>query len=261
MWVGDAESNGQVAAKLDGLGAQSEQLTAVAAERLSPGLSAPAGAVFTPEDWTLDPARMLAALSTAFTASGGTMRRAGVWAWSGGAASLSDGEEVRADALVLATGLAPVGMIGAPPETAWLEPIKGQIAQLKTETPRGGPAVRGAGVYVVPRASGPIAGATMEPGVSDLDIEPATIARLTSAAARLFPALAGAEPTGGAGVRASTPDGLPLAGKSCTAGTWLAVGARRNGWLLAPLAAEMLADQLAGGDGGRWAARFDPGRF
>jgi glycine oxidase len=261
MWVGDAESNGRVAATLDGLGAQSEQLTAVAAERLSPGLSAPAGAVFTPEDWTLDPARMLAALSAAFAAAGGDMRRAGVRAWSGAAVSLSDGEEVRADALVLATGLAPAGMIGAPPETARLEPIKGQITQLTTEAARGGPAVRGAGVYVVPRASGPIVGATMEPGVRNLDIEPATIARLKSAAGRLFPALADAEATGAAGIRASTPDGLPLVGTSGTAETWLAMGARRNGWLLAPLAAEMLADQLVGGAGGRWAAGFEPGRF
>ena len=62
-------------------------------------------------------------------------------------------------------------------------------------------------------------------------------------------------------MRAATPDGLPLVGESGRPGVWLAMGARRNGWLLAPLIAQVLADQLAGGDGGPWAAAFAPGRF
>ncbi|MEJ0067102.1 MAG: hypothetical protein WDM85_18215 [Caulobacteraceae bacterium] len=41
----------------------------------------------------------------------------------------------------------------------------------------------------------------------------------------------------------------------------LALGARRNGWLLAPLIARMLADHLAGRPSSPLAAAFDPGRF
>jgi glycine oxidase len=41
----------------------------------------------------------------------------------------------------------------------------------------------------------------------------------------------------------------------------LALGTRRNGWLLAPLIAEIVADQLAGAEPAIHAARFAPDRF
>ena len=41
----------------------------------------------------------------------------------------------------------------------------------------------------------------------------------------------------------------------------LATGLRRNGWLLAPLVAGMIADYLAGEDPGPHARRLDPQRF
>jgi glycine oxidase len=64
-----------------------------------------------------------------------------------------------------------------------------------------------------------------------------------------------------AGVRAATPDGLPLVGPSAAPGVLLAVGARRNGWLLAPLVAKVVAAYVTGRDTGRYAAQFDPRRF
>jgi glycine oxidase len=54
--------------------------------------------------------------------------------------------------------------------------------------------------------------------------------------------MAGARPA--VGVRAATPDGLPLVGRSSTPGVWIAAGARRNGWLLAPLIAKVLTAAL-----------------
>ena len=257
LWVGDEASNAAVLARLEALGAEAEALGAAAAEALSRGLLAPAGAVFTPEDWTLEPAAMLAALQNA----GEQRRAAAVQAWSGDRASLSDGSTMPADTLVLAAGLAAEGLADPPPELQALQPVKGQIATLAGTEPRGGPVARGEGIYVVPRAAGPIAGATMEGGVRDVVVDPGAVERLRRAAASLYPALANASAVGAAGVRAATPDGLPLVGESRTPGVWLAMGARRNGWLLAPLIAEVLADQLAGGDGGPWAKGFAPGRF
>jgi glycine oxidase len=62
-------------------------------------------------------------------------------------------------------------------------------------------------------------------------------------------------------VRAATPDGLPLAGPSRSdPSIILAVGARRNGWLLAPLVAGMVLDAVEG-RAGPHAALFDPARF
>jgi glycine oxidase len=62
-------------------------------------------------------------------------------------------------------------------------------------------------------------------------------------------------------VRAATPDGLPMAGFSAADGAILAVGARRNGWLLAPLVAQVVAACVMGRDAGPYAARLDPARF
>ncbi len=261
LWVGDAASNADMLARLDAAGARAEAADPSAARRLCPGLKAPDGAVFTAEDWTLDPVAMLAALRAGFESAGGEMRKTAVTSWNGERAQLSDGQVMRADALVLAAGLAAEGLASPPPELARLQPIKGQILRLDAAAPRAGPMVRGEGVYVVPRSQGPIVGASMETGARDLQVHPNVLATLKSSAARLFPALADAEAAGQAGVRASTPDGLPLAGRSRTAGVWLAMGARRNGWLLAPLLAQVLTDQLAGADGGPWAQLFAPSRF
>ena len=256
LWVGDEASNAAMLAKLQALGARAEALGAAAAEALSPGLLAPAGAVFTADDWTLEPQAMLAALQGA----GGQTRAAAVQAWWGDLASLSDGSTIPADTLVLAAGLAAEGLSDPPPELAALQPIKGQIATLAGAAPQGGPVARGEGVYVVPRAAGVLAGATMETGSRDVTVDPAAVERLRSAAARLYPGLGETSAVGAAGIRAATPDGLPLVGESRRPGVWLAMGARRNGWLLAPLIAEVLADQLAGGRGGPWAKAFAPGR-
>ncbi|HEY5411375.1 MAG TPA: FAD-dependent oxidoreductase [Caulobacteraceae bacterium] len=261
LWVGDEASNAAALAGLIGIGAEAEALATGPAQGLSQGLEAPAGAVFTAEDWTLDPGPMLAALHAAFEAEGGALRLAAIRGWRQGRAQLSDAGAAEADVLVLAAGLEAEDLAEAPPELVHLEPIKGQLIRLDGAAPRSGPVVRGEGIYVAPRASGAIAGATMEPGRRDLEVEPATVDRLRAAAARLFPALATASAIGAAGVRAGTPDGLPLVGPSRTPGMWLAMGARRNGWLLALLIAETIADQLAGEAGGRFARLFDPARF
>ena len=77
----------------------------------------------------------------------------------------------------------------------------------------------------------------------------------------LFPKLAEARFELAAGVRAATPDGLPLAGWSSAPGVVLATGARRNGWLLAPLVAEVVAACVTGRDLGLYGGRLDPARF
>ena len=261
LWVGDEGSNTAMLQQLADLGAEAELISRAAAEKITPGLFAPAGAVLTPEDWTIEPSAVLAALRAALAAAGGQVRPAAVTAWRGGVAALADGDMAPADILVLATGFLAPGLGLPPPELQRLQPIKGQIVSLEADAPRGGPVVRAEGIYVVPRASGPVAGATMEAGVRDLAIDLEASQRLKAAAAGLFPALARAAATGSAGVRASTPDGLPLVGESRVSGIRLAVGARRNGWLLAPLIAQITADQLAGGDGGDFAALFGPSRF
>ena len=101
----------------------------------------------------------------------------------------------------------------------------------------------------------------MEEGRCDLAIDPQVVARLRAVATGLFPHLADAPVTASAGVRAATPDGVPLAGPSLQPGVLLARGARRNGWLLAPLVADVILDHLLERPAGAAARAFDPTRF
>jgi glycine oxidase len=258
LWVAqdDAERDAMLQ-RLLALGAQAWAVTAQEAARLSPGLAAPSGAVFTPEDGRLEPRAMLAAMREAFRSEGGALRRANLTDFDRGRATLSDGQ-VKADAVILTSGLAPKGFADAPAEASVLNPIKGQILRAVGRAPAGGPILRGQGVYVVPGADGPWIGATMEAGASDRRIDPQTSARLSAQASLLVAGLAGAKMEASAGVRAATPDGLPLVGESSRASLFLALGARRNGWLLAPMLAGLIVESLAGRG---VPARLDARRF
>jgi glycine oxidase len=196
------------------------------------------------EDWRLDARPALEALRAAAAAAGVAFRKAAV---------TGRGE---ADLLVVATGASG----GLAPETACLTPIKGHI--LKTAPCElAGVTMRGEGVYVTPADGGLAIGATMEPGQADPAPDPAKGRPLLGLGASLFPALAKAPYELQAGVRAATPDGLPLVGFSEAPGVLLATGARRNGWLLAPLVARVAAALSTGRDPGRYADRLDPRRF
>ncbi len=120
-------------------------------------------------------------------------------------------------------------------------------------------------VYVVPRLFGPQAGtaligATVEDAGFDATVTPEALKSLRSWAATLVPALAdeGITPTveAWAGLRPATPDGLPLLGELSPQSTanpnatiprrLVATGHYRNGILLAPATAVLLADLLEG---------------
>lgn len=236
-----------VDAALIRLGVHGIDLPRRTAEDLAPGLSdAFQSAVLVREDWRLEPRGAMAALRAACEAAGVQFRAEAV-------AGVGD-----ADWMVLATGAQ--GAVELAPELARLVPIKGHILRL-AGVPHGPVSVRGQGGYAVPTEDGLAVGATMEAGVADPRPDPAQVAPLLAAGARLFPALKDAKPELFAGVRAATPDGLPMVGLSGEPRVVLATGARRNGWLLAPLVAEVAAACVTGREAGVHAARFDPARF
>lgn len=216
------------------------------------------GGMFLAEDWRLDARETLRSLRAAATATGARFETGAVSNFEDGALTLSDGRTERFDGLVLATGaIARNGALA--PETAALTPIKGQILRV-AGGPANGPVVRGAGVYLCPGAP-TVVGATMEFGRDDLTPDPLKTEPFLRAATALRPGLAAATATTEVGVRASTPDGLPLVGWSARPGVMLAVGARRNGWLLAPLVAGLVTAYLTNKNLGPDAARLDARRF
>jgi glycine oxidase len=113
--------------------------------------------------------------------------------------------------------------------------------------------VRTPGIYIVPRTSGPnagraIIGATIEDAGFDKTLHPADIAHLRSLAAALLPPLADApQLEAWAGLRPATPDGLPLLGALPTQPNhFIATGHYRDGILLAPATAHVMAQLLSG---------------
>lgn len=230
---------------LNRIGLHGMDLERKALAAMAPGLSEAFGeGVMSREDWRLEPAAALSALRRAATAAGVSFRAEAVTDRGG------------ADWLVAATGSAA----GLAPELAHLSPIKGHILRAQLDDV-GRISVRGERGYAVPTAGGLAIGATMEPGVADPAVDPSRGRPLLAAGTTLFPALAHARFTLAAGVRATTPDGLPMVGASLAPGMLVAAGARRNGWLLAPLVARIIAACVTGRDPGPYAARLDPGRF
>jgi glycine oxidase len=228
------------------LGERPTEIGGATARALAPGLSPPSDrALLSREDWRVDAPSALAALAVA-------ARDAGVTFVSEPVQGRGD-----ADVLVIATGAAG-GLADVAPELAALSPIKGHIVRVSGAA--SGAVVRAEGVYASP-GGGMIFGATMEPGQADASVDEAKGRPLLAAGLKLFPGLARAPVQISAGVRAATPDGMPMAGRGGAPGVMLAVGARRNGWLLAPLVAQVVAACVTGRDPGPLAARLDPQRF
>jgi glycine oxidase len=131
-----------------------------------------------------------------------------------------------------------------------VSPVRGQIVSLDAPSPPFGPILwREGGVYLVPKLDGSVvAGATQERVGFDCRVTASGVAGLLAGAAELLPSLAEASFRGAwAGLRPETPDGLPLVGPVPDAeGLFVAAGHHRNGVLLSPVTAELVADGLLG---------------
>ncbi|HET9198851.1 MAG TPA: glycine oxidase ThiO [Solirubrobacterales bacterium] len=235
---------------------------------LEPGLTPSFhGGVLAAGEAAVDPRALTRALVAAIEAAGGEVRTGtevvdGIFAGerlAGVAARRGDRdeEELRADAVVLANG----AWAGA---TEWLprearppvRPVKGQVLELRARESAGTDAAEPVArhilaserVYLVPRPDGRlVVGATVEEMGFDTAVTAGGVHELLREAYRLLPDVAEMELLGAtAGLRPGTPSNLPLVGPGAIEGLVLATGHYRNGILLAPLAAQTVADLLAG---------------
>jgi glycine oxidase len=104
-------------------------------------------------------------------------------------------------------------------------------------------------VYVVPRRDGRILiGATVEYSGFQKPITVSATKHLLNAAVELVPSLERAEIVETwSGLRPDTADHLPIIGPGGIGNLWLATGHFRNGILLAPITAELIADWIVRG--------------
>lgn len=128
--------------------------------------------------------------------------------------------------------------------------------------------VRTQDIYIVPRTQGPnagraVIGATLEFAGFDKTVKPAAILALNARAVALLPQLAEAHfEEAWSGLRPSTEDELPILGAIPSQPRYvLANGHYRNGILLAPATARVIAQVLAGEVPEVDLTPFSPARF
>jgi glycine oxidase len=144
-----------------------------------------------------------------------------------------------------------------------VKPRKGQMLAVRPQDTHLEHVIHAPGIYLVPRSSGSLViGATVEDIGFDKTVEPETIQELHRAAVELVPDLASAEIVASwAGLRPGTPDDLPVLGETEVQGVFTASGHYRNGILLAPVTARIMANLCTGKPPGMDISRFSPARF
>ena len=144
-----------------------------------------------------------------------------------------------------------------------VRPRKGQMLYVQPKTSILQHVVRAPEVYLVPRSSGKILiGATVEDVGFDKSVKPRVVDQLISAATKYLPALASAPILQSwAGLRPGTPDDLPIIGPTDTPRVFAATGHFRNGILLAPITAQIMADLIQDRPSSQDIGPFSPGRF
>jgi glycine oxidase len=135
-----------------------------------------------------------------------------------------------------------------PPQHLPTRPVKGQMLALVAPHHVVRHVVRAPEVYIVPRSDGRILiGATVEEAGYDKRTDSDTIHRMHQAAIRMVPALENARVLEAwAGLRPGTPDALPILGTTATPGYFVATGHFRDGILLAPITAHLMAQLITG---------------
>jgi glycine oxidase len=175
-------------------------------------------------------------------------------------------EPVDGDAVVLAAGswVSAVRGVSSAAGAPAVRPIRGQLLRLKTCAPISSRVLWGPGCYVVPRHDNTVlVGATVEDVGFDERATLGGVRALVDAAAALVPGLdAAALEEVRVGLRPATADELPIIGPSATMPqVFYAAGHYRNGVLLAPLTAGLVADLVLDGRADAALEGLRPARF
>lgn len=224
------------------LGLPAERLLPTQARRLEPALAPTIRlALDVPGDRAVDPRALVCALRERVP-----VRTARVDELLDGGVRLDSGEILQAPKTVLAAGAWSGRLADIP-----IRPVKGQVIRLRD--PRGPGlvtrSIRTLDAYLVPRPDGHyVLGATVEERGWDTAPTAGGAFELIRSLFEVLPGVLELEIEHiGAGVRPATPDNLPLLGPHPdNAGLILATGHHRNGILLAPVTAEIVAEHLVG---------------
>ncbi len=214
--------------------------------------------VYVKGDWQLPSLWLMDHLRQHFLAQGGRYVVGDVHGLERQRIRLRQGGWITADHVVVAAGYGGHALRRQVPALSVLTPIKGHVLDMPKQDWIG--VVRSSLGYVASDSTGARAGATMEPGRDDLVVDPEIVAGLKARINTMLPGLDLGSAVPRTGIRAATPDGWPLIGLDPTSGVYVATGMRRNGYVFAPLAAQIIAD-LVEGTSNADAEIYRPDRF
>jgi glycine oxidase len=175
------------------------------------------------------------------------------------------GRSYRADVTILAAGAwTSLIEIAGHPALMPVRPMRGQMIALSSKQHLIERVIYGPDCYLVPRADGRIlVGATVEDAGYSKELTESAGDDLFRCAAAIVPEAANLEIVEKwSGLRPFAADGLPMLGPvKETEGLYIATGHFRNGILLAPITAKIIADKIVNGTASKYFEAFRPGRF
>ncbi|MEP9376324.1 glycine oxidase ThiO [Aquabacter sp. CN5-332] len=252
------------------LGLPVEWLTAAEARRREPHLATQlAGALWCPEDHQVDNRKVAAALKAAALKAGVLLHEDApvtkVETASSRRGVMVGGELHKADIIVLAAGAWSRGVDIAPVAPLPVRPIKGQMLALQMDpaNPVLDHVLWGPGTYMVPRRDGRlIIGATVEEKGFDTQLTAGGQLALLTHAWRALPTIEELPIIEQwVGFRPGSRDDAPILGPSEVEGLVYATGHHRNGILLLPVTAKVMAELILEGRLDPLAAPFGADRF
>jgi glycine oxidase len=232
-------------------GLRLERLTASQVRSLEPELTGPIeGALWLADEGQVDNRALVNALSIAAAKVGARFQTGlvrSVWVEEGRARGVElEDERLEANAVVLAAGAWSALVPGTGGWATQVIPARGQMVQLETRPPLLSRVVFTERGYLVPRVDGRLlVGSTLEFVGFEKRVTASGLRELLGLAVDIAPALAKAPVVDSwAGFRPYSRDGRPLLGPGPIADLFFATGHHRNGILLAPVTAELVANAV-----------------
>jgi len=231
---------------------------------LEPQLGAVLGGIHFPEEAQVEPRLLMAALSVAARKAGAEFVSDTVLAVE------EDGQSVRCNSglrrardLVLAAGAWTTTLEGVGLSNTSVQPARGQMLKLVCSQPPARAILFSERGYAVPRSDGTVLiGSTLEFVGFNKGVTLAGMQNILDTGVELLPCLGEAQlDDSWSGFRPWTPDELPILGHGSRQRLWFSTGHYRNGILLAPGSARVLADSISGVQPQIGLEPFSPRRF
>jgi glycine oxidase len=258
------ESLRERALKMQRSGLPAEWLEPSECRQLEPQLGTVLGGIYFPEEAQVEPRLLMAALSVAARKAGAEFVCDTVLALE------DDGQSVRCKSglrrardLVLAAGAWTTTLEGVGLQNTSVQPARGQMLKLDCSHPPAQAILFSERGYAVPRSDGTVLiGSTLEFVGFNKGVTLAGMQNILDTGVELLPCLAEARlDDSWSGFRPWTPDELPILGPGSRQHLWFSTGHYRNGILLAPGSARVLADSMSGVPPQVGLDPFSPKRF